>query len=269
MPLSDIVLTDEEEEYNFNTLNPFDVKEPSYESMVIDPSADVEVRLASFSFGTRVDIQTKIGAIVVIGDEALLEKYSIPIGSLISNQKVEGYMLTALCLPETFDNWGLPDKFFSDVMIKCKNDVDLSDVTNDFYKLVMECNNISYLSSYEIVDKMKKNEFNTIIISYLMIITLSFVGIINIAIRLYGEVKRKSKTVARLRALGMPLDSLIVMVLRQNVYCPIIGLIVSIILTLFCQYFFIYIRKMIDSGAWTGVSFDTVPWYHYIPYRYS
>lgn len=275
LPMSDIILEGDEELLDFNSINPFDHKKPSYVKMVRDPESGEEVRLASFSFGKRKNINTKIGAVVVLDDDELLEKFAVKAvtgGQLYdttSDEDITTYTLTALCLPDSFEIWGLPDHLFTDVRVKCDENEDMERVTEEWYKLIGSCNNISYLSSYEIKQTMNTNEKDIMLICVLMIIMLITVGIVNISIKLYSNIKFKNKSIARIRALGAPTIWIEGIIIRQSAICMVAGIVFTLIPVLLCQLFFEYIKWKVDSGAWVGIETGGIPWYHNIPFRHS
>lgn len=274
IPLSDIVLSEEEENYSFSSMSPFDYAEPAYLNYVEDPSG-ANVRYASFAFGTRKDFDTKIGAVVVLDEEELYEKYLLPCRELIGlGEDAAAYAPCILCLPDTFASWGLPDRLFTEVKFRVAEGEKLSTANESFYRNIGGCSGLTFASSFEIREKMKENAGNTMTIYYIMIITLIFLGMIAVGIKFYSRIKLNSQTIARLRAIGMSLPQIESLILRQNVIYPLIGGVVSLIPTFLCQMFFNYIIRQIDSGVWSGITIITnggggTPWYHNVPFRYN
>lgn len=271
LPLSDIVLSAEEENYNFNQFLPSEYAEPIYKKDVVEPESGEKVELTSYAFGSRKNIETKIGAIVVLDDESLLAKYGFLTEAYEEeDEELSAYAVSVLCLPDTFQSWGLPDKLFTEVDFSLKEGSDVSEVNTQWYKALGTCKGISFRSSYEIREKMRTNTRKTMVVYELTIITLIVLGMISIGIKFYSRMKWQSQTVARLRALGMTLSQLETMIFRQNLMYPFIGAVFSVIPVSLCQAFFLYIRKCIDSGAWDeAYNAGTIPWWHYVPFRYN
>lgn len=280
IPLSDIVLTGEEETCPFGRFNPSDYKEPVYKKIVKEPESGNKVELTSYAFGKRKDIDTKIGAIVVLEDKELLKRYTVPYRNVLDGdipenegdeeEDSEFYTLSVLCLPETFYNWQLPDVLFTEVDFSLSENAAVLKANESWYQILGVCKGISFRSSYEIKEKMQTDTRNTMLIYYLMLFLLVFMGIVAIGIKFYSKIKLQSQTIAKLRALGMTLSGLERMIIRQNIIYPFIGAVTSLIPVSICQFFFIYVRQHVDSGAWDGMmEAGVIPWWHYIPFRYQ
>ena len=279
LPLSDIVLTGEEETYNFGHFTPSDHKSPVFEKSIKEPESGRQVRLSSYAFGKRKNIETKIGAIVVLDKKKLLKRYTVPYDKVFSGEKPDLptdknrkklYTISLVCVPQTFDSWQLPDRLFTEANFSLRSGADRSEVNERWYQIISQSKGVSFQSSYEIREKIQRDTRNTMIIYYMMLLVLIVMGILSVGIKFYSNIKLKSQTIARLRAVGMPVSWVERMILRQNVLYPFLGAFFSIIPVSLCQMFFIYIRGHIDSGAWDGVvTSGTVPWWHYIPFRYN
>ncbi len=280
IPLSDIVLNAEEETYPFGHFIPSDYKEPVYRKTIEEPESGNEVELTSYAFGKRKDIKTKIGAIVVLEDRELLKRYALPYRSVLNGEMPENeddeeedsefYTLSILCLPETFRSWQLPDELFTEVDFLLSENEDVSRANESWYQMLGVCKGISFLSSYEIKEKMQTDTRNTMLIYYLMLFLLIFMGIVAIGIKFYSKIKLQSQTIAKLRAIGMPLSGLERMIMGQNVIYPFIGAVTSVIPVSIFQTFFLYVKQHIDSGAWDGIVVSgEAPWWYNIPFRYN
>lgn len=273
LPLSDIILSKEEESYPFLSFSPFDYVKPSYLKYVKDPGGNT-VRYVSFAFGKRKDFETKIGAVIVLDDEELCEKYLLPSHEFIRSGKDtdEFYSPGILCLPETFAGWGLPDRLFTEVKFAVGDKEKLSEANKSFYKMLGTCSGLTYASSFEIREKMEANIRNTMTIYYIMIFMLILLGMLASGIKFYSRIKLHSRTIARLRAVGMSLPQIERLILQQNVADPLLAGGLAVIPVFLCEMFFHYVRRQIDTGAWAGLYIITetgVPWYHNVPFRYS
>ena len=271
LPLSDVVLSQKEESYYFNNLRQEDFPKPVFKQMITYPDTGNKIPLTSYAFGHRKNINVKIGAIVVLDDDNMLQKYSV-----LNDNKTEeepSYEISLVCLPETFSHWELPDKLFTEAKFKLKSDASIGTANEDWYEIMGQCSGISYNSVSEIKDEMKRNAGSVMAVYYLMIMLLVIVGMITIAIKFYSKIKMKNQTIARLRATGMSLGQLEKIIISQNLIYPVIGAIVAMIPTSICQQFFNYIKYCIDSGKWQGSGIYTseaaIPWYHNIPFRYN
>lgn len=280
IPLSDVVLSGEEENYPFGQMNPSDYQEPAYQKTIKEPESGAQVDLTSYAFGKRKDIETKIGAIVVLEEQELLKRYALPYHDILDGEisesndddeeeESEVYTLSLLCLPETFGSWQLPDELFTEVDFSLCENADVSKANAAWYQALGACQGISFQSSYEIKEKMQTDSRNTMLICYLMLFMLIFMGIVAIGIKFYSKIKLQSQTIAKLRALGMPLSWLERMIISQNIRYPFLAALVSVIPLSLCQLLFLYVRNQIDSGAWEGITVNVIPWWYYMPFRYN
>lgn len=267
LPLSDILLSEEEDRYDFGA--PFDYTEPVYLRYVKEPGG-ATVRYASFAYGSRKEIDPRIGAVIVLKDEELLEKYTLScLEAAVFSGDGNRRAPSVLCLPETFSAWGLPDTLFTDVRFSLEEGADLEKANGQFYRLLGGSESVSFQSSYEIREKMEVSTRNTMTVYYIMIVMLICTGILAIGIKFYSQIRLRTQTVSRLRAIGMSLPQLTGMILRQNAVCPLICGGLSVIPTVLCQLFFLFIRRQIDTGVWEGISTEGVPWYFNVPFRYD
>lgn len=267
LPLSDILLSEEEDQYDFGT--PFEYTEPVYLTYVKEPGGET-VRYASFAYGSRKEINPRIGAIIVPEDEELLEQYTLSCLEAASFSDDRSRRApSVLCLPETFAAWGLPDTLFTDVRFSLKEGADFEEANRRFYRMLSGCEGVSFRSSYEIREQMEVSMRNTMAVYYILIVMLIVTGILAIGIKFYSRIRLRAQTVSRLRAIGMSLPQLEGMILRQNAVCPLVCGGLAMLPTALCQLFFLFIRRQIDSGAWAGISTEGLPWYHNVPFRYD
>ena len=260
LPLSDIILDDSEEDLNFGGILPQTIKDPVYSKDVVTPEGE-KVPLSSFAFGKRHDIQTRIDAIAVFDEEAA-DRYMLPMTD-------EGYAMAAYCSFSEFDAWGLPDSKITDIKLKLNEKASIEDADAMWYSAISGAKGITTVSISEIAQNMNKGTQKIMSIYYGMIISLLLIGSVMICISLYTDIRIRRNKFALMRACGMSVGQLTYLVLRQNIYYPLIGIMFSIVPVAVCQKFFDYIAEMVDSGKWEGQSMDGVPWYHYVPFRYS
>lgn len=270
LPLGDIILSQEEETYAFSSASPFDYAEPVYLTYVKEPGG-ATVRYASFAFGARKNIETTVGAVAVLEEENLYEKYMLPVLKLpgIRSGSAAAYAPGILCLPDTFINWGLPDRLFTEAKFTIKEQKNLQTANSLFYRMIGGCSGLSFASSYEIRENMEDRTRNTMTIYYIMILTLIFLGMIAVGIKLYSRIKLRAKTIARLRAIGMSLPQIERLILRQNAVYPLIGGVLAMIPVSLCQLFFLFIRHQIHTGAWESITVNRIPWYMDVPFWYN
>ncbi len=275
LPLSDIVLSEAEDGYDFNYFLPDEYAEPVFKKSVPDQQSGQDIEIESFAFGRRKDIKTRVGAVIVLSDPELKSRYAVEYKSFMDGSAYrlsasDGgslYTLTALCLPRAFISWGLPDNKFTEAYFKIGSDADISAANVKWYETFGDCKGIKYNSSYEIREKMNNDIRNVMLVCVLMIFTLITVGIMTAGIKFYSKVRSQATTIARLRALGMPAFGIEKIIIRQNMVYPVIGALFAILPVAACQMLFDYISKQIESGAWDVMFISgDVPWWITVPY---
>ena len=260
LPLSDVILNSTEEQLDFGRFMPSEFSEPVYKNNVISPEGD-EIELTSYAFGTRNDINTKIGAILALDDEAVM-KYMVSCGDEI-------YGVNAVCSIKEFSSWGLKDSNITNLCVEINDDRSFEEADNYWYSMMSDVKGMSTHSTAEITARMNNGTLKIMSIYYSMIIILIIIALITVAISLYTDIRIRSSKFAVLRACGMSVSQISYIIIRQNIFYPLIGFIFSIVPVSLCQRYFIYIRENVDSGAWSSIQSDGIPWYHYVPFRYD
>lgn len=261
LPLSDIVLSNEEDTYDFSRLNPAQVKEPVFLQEVLTPEG-MRVELTSYAFGYRKDITTKVGAILVLDGE---HDHLLPEDDL-----------QILCLADsTFAAWGLPDELLTKVAVSLKDGVDLKEADADWFALINSAEGISYVSTSEIKEGMQTETNKVMAVYYLLVIMLLLVGMVAIAIGMYTKIRLQSNEIAYMRAVGMKISQLAYLIICQNISYLGIGILCAPIPAGVMQVLFNYIKKQIDTGVWEGTNFvvigeeQSLPWWRALPFRYD
>ena len=107
LPLSDIMLSEKEEGFEFSRMDFLKEQKPVYQKEVKNETGDI-LTVTSYAFGSRFDIQTNIGAIVT-GEDELLLRFLPSLDEYMGEGKSNQYGVYVLCMDETFAHWGLRD----------------------------------------------------------------------------------------------------------------------------------------------------------------
>lgn len=260
LPLSDISLSEYEDRLDFGSLMPFEVNEPVFKQTVTTPEGE-EVELSSYAFGKRYDIDTLIGAVVVLPDE--------PIMRYMKFAGEENYGVNIFCTFKEFEAWGLADSKLTELDVKLNPDANIDTADSYWYDLLSDSTGITVRSTAEIAAQMNTGTQKTMSVYYCMIIILIALALITTAIIMYSDVRMRSSKFAIMRACGMSVGQIAYLIIRQNMVYPIIGALLSIVPVSLCQRFFDYIARMVDSEKWNYTQFEGIPWYHYVPFRYK
>jgi ABC-type lipoprotein release transport system permease subunit len=266
IPMSDIVLSDEEEKYDFSSLLPANVTSPVYKKNVVTDDGD-HVELTSYAFGKRKNITAQIGAIVGITEEN--EKF-FPQMSEYMGADYEGYGICIVCGVDAFTNWGLPDRLFTNLSVTLKEDADVDAFDSAWYQQLAQCKGISYLSLKENYDEKQEIEKKNMTVFYMLLVMIAVYGFIAVLIAMYNKHRLKSQEFAYLKSVGLSNGQMLRLILYKNVVYPLAGMVFAPIPVAACQMFFDYIRKNVDSGTWDSLAenINEIPWYHYVPFRY-
>lgn len=102
-------------------------------------------------------------------------------------------------------------------------------------------------------------------ICFMMICLLSVLGAVASAIAMYSRIRLKSREIAYLSAVGLTKGRICRVILEEHMLYPVVGLSLSILPVALCQFFFLFIRYMVDHKIWGG--YLGVPWYSEVPFR--
>ncbi len=127
--------------------------DPVYEKDITLEDGAV-VPLTSYAFGSRKDIETKNGAVVVVKQQFLEDNFPALCDYMDGYDSESGYGVYAVCLADTFSNWDLPDTNFTSVKIEVKDDTDLDEVDRDWYQTLSQATGKSISSAKEIYEKL-------------------------------------------------------------------------------------------------------------------
>ena len=264
LPLSDILLSEEEEQYDFSRINPHEVKEPVYRKN-IKTEDGYEVPLTSFSFGRRKNIETRIGAVAVV-DEQFAARHLPKRSEYLSGVgSQDGYGIYIGCCPETFESWGLPDQNYTRIRVKAVSENFISEMDRNWYGSLSAAEGLSISSGKEIYDSIAKIRSRNMCICFMMICLLSVLGAVASAIAMYSRIRLKSREIAYLSAVGLTKGRICRVILEEHMLYPVVGLSLSILPVALCQFFFLFIRYMVDHKIWGG--YLGVPWYSEVPFR--
>ncbi len=259
LALSDIILTADEEQLDFGNFLPASVADPVYKQMITTPEGD-EVELTSFAFGKRFDIPVTIGGILVL-DEPAVRQYMV-----FPDHNDHG--INIFCSCQAFTAWGLPDHNLTKLCIQSDPSYPLEQMDIYWYQMLSDSEGISTHSTTEIILQMNQGTQKIMAVYYSMLVLLMVIAIIAITIHLYTDIRIRSIQFSILRASGMSIQQIAYLILQQNVFYPVIGILVSMAPVELCQSFFQYIREHVDQGTWYQ-PFGPTPWYYDVPFRYN
>lgn len=275
LPLSDILLAGDEDAINFGTgMQAFKI-EPVYSKDVMMPGLAgeeaVEVNLKAYAFGSRLDIDTRVGAIVVIDDAETAKRCMVTKGEVCPSYSgnAEGYGVNLLCLDtDAFTTWGLPDQRYTKAGIRVRNSVNMEELDRAWYRLIADSNGMYSYTAMNIKSDMNAGRNRVMCIYYAVMAMLILVTMCAIGMQLYSGIRRKSMDIAYMRAVGLSISQLARVIIRQNIFYPVIGAVCAVIPAAVCQCFFFFIQKNL-AGNFMSIADERLPWWFNIPYRYN
>lgn len=271
LPLSDVVLDRQGDDFNLSGSVPDLLSSPVYEKEVEDPSGSL-VPVKAYVFGARKDINTRVGAIVVLHSETDYEQY------LISKEETtmgadmyrsSDYGFTILCMDQSYAAWGLPDQNYNRVQVKVKKNADLQLVDPQIYSILASGKGMEIVSTAEIQEKEIWKKQKVMVVFFIMVLMLVLVAACAIAFSLYMRIRISTPKLVTLRCLGMTEKQLMRMLVTQNIYYPVVGVIFAILPVAMCQGWFYYLRHLVESGAADNWSFNQDMRLMEIPYWYN
>lgn len=274
LPLSDVLLSTEEDACSFGSGSQVHISEPVYAKDVMMPpmlegEEAVEVNLKAYAFGHRVDIDTRVGAILVLEDPELIQRCMVT-KSEVYPRGTEAYGVNLLCLEgDAFAAWGLPDRRYTKAGIRVENSFAMEELDRDWYRLIADGNGVKSYSSLNIRTDMDAGRNRVMCIYYAVMFMLILVTMCAIGMQLYAGIRRRSMDIAYMRAVGLSMSQLARVILRQNIFYPIIGAVCAMIPAALCQCFFFYIRQNLSGSTVIIAADETLPWWFNIPYRYN
>ena len=272
IPIDDILLTEEEEQLNFNGLD--DPKWIVYENTV-EYEPGMETHTAYAAIGKRYSFTATVGAIVAVRDEEDKEVY-LTRGSdwvLVQNlylPRVDlSYGMSVLCLPESFESWGLPDRYFTYAKAILKDNVDIYDFDNFWYESLRGSTDVQTVSTFDYVDVISVNNLRIMIIFYLLIAALILLGIVSVITGLYTKTRGNRDRFQTLRRVGLSVKQASLIIYTQNMFYPLIAALVAIIPVYAVQAFFSYTLQKLQNGELSGSTgtgtLADMPWYLTMP----
>ena len=258
LPLSDLIMTSDEERLRFGYLTEKDVQH-DYDAYVKMEDGS-EINVFAFGAGNRKNIHTRVGAIVSLDEEQ-------------ENQLLHGFNVVILCYGNrTFKKWGLPDINYTSFKVKLKDGYDFEDIDKQWNKILSQSRGIELESTYLIHKAIFSRNIEIMTIYFIIAFMLVITGSVAVAIGLYTKLLVKRDILDSLRMIGMSNLQIIKAIITQNLFYPVCGALAATIPVAACQFFFIYIRRKIDSGEWMiGVYTPEtgIPWYSDIPFQYN
>lgn len=270
LPLSDVVMDSEEDASDFMNLIVTNVKEPVFLREVEDPSGEV-VPYKTYAFGKRHNIDTRIGAIVVLHEQEDYEKYLVTVEETMrgDSRNTDNYGMTLLCTEETYQAWNLPDCNYNEVSIIVKKNADIYTVDEEVYPMFASGDSVEVASLMEIREKMLWQSNKVMIVFFILICMLILVGSVTIAMNLYARIRLNGNQLACLSCIGMSSSQMIRLIILQNLYYPFLGTLFSVLPVAICQCWFLSIRKQVEMGTLDIVEPEKLLRFMEIPYWYD
>ncbi len=265
----DILLTEEEE--LLDDQDRLEEKWIVYDNYI---ETDVgQVHMGYTSFGSKCSVETKVGAIVVLHDEKTISEYLTSGSEWVnqlhfnvaaeSNDPEPTVGMSVLCLPESFEAWGLPDRNFTSVKAELKKDYDVYEFDKFWYASMSGSIDVRTNSTFEYADKIAITTNRVMTIFYILLLDLIVLGVVSIITALYTKTRSNLARFQTLRRVGLSVRQASFMIYTQNMFYPLLATILSIIPIYVVQWILNSYKTKIADGQ-----FDILakPWYIRIPY---
>lgn len=269
LDFDDIVLNDEEEKLDFRTL--VDEKWVIYENDIETYAGTEHIGFASF--GKRYGIQTTVGAIVVLKDENEISEY-LTAGAGWIQQVYEDaseheagskptYGMSVLCLADSFEKWGLPDKNYTTVKAKLKDDCNFYDFDEFWYKALTDSTGIETESTFEYMDDISVGTNRVMVVFLVLLTILVLLGMMGIITGLFTLTRNNSSRFQTLRRIGLSIKQASILIFLQNMFYPLIASLMAIVPISIMQGVLDSYEARLRAGK---LDIVTTPWRFRIPY---
>lgn len=268
LSFDDIVLDEEEEALDFRTLN--DSKWVVYENYIND------WLYGYAAFGKRYGISTKVGAIVVLHDEKDIGEYLTSGNSWVHMRHYEAiedgfstndpepmYGISILCLPESFEKWGLPDRNFTSVKVELKDGCNIYEFDKYWYKSLSGSIDVQTKSTFDYMDEITTGTNRVMTIFFVLMAVLVLLSVMSIITGLYTKTRSNSSRFQTLRRIGLSVNQSSILIYTQNVFYPVIATVSAIIPVYVMQWVLNTYKTKIMNGEF---SIMTTQWSSRIPY---
>lgn len=286
LALDDILLSEEEEQTNgsIDDINPEWI---CYEREI--PMADGSIgTMMRASIGHRYTFETTVGAIVILRDineQDLYLTHDINGVTYLTDEETGEdilsyiYGMSVLCLPESFETWGLPDRNYTSVKARLNEDADIYEFESFWYIALKGSVDVETASTFEYSDTIKVTSTRTMIIFYFLMVSLTLLGMVSVITGLYTKTRNNTGRFQTLRRIGLSVNQASLMIYTQNMFYPLLASLIAMIPVYFLQLVFNDLSEKIRNGeiltggeGWNGRQwYDQIPWwknlfsYNFVP----
>ena len=281
LPIDDILLNDEEEHLG----NSFEDPKWICCEITVEQDDGTVFPMSYCSYGRKYSFETTVGAIVVLHDSTDQEMYLTHgienYDDVIDPQTGETvrhyeYGMSILCLPQTFESWGLPDRNFTSVKAMLKDNADIYEFDRFWYQGLQGSADVVTKSTFDYVDSIKVTTQRVMIIFYFLMSTLTLLGIVSVITGLYTKTRSNLGRFQTLRRVGLSVRQVSIMIYTQNMFYPLIAVLIAVIPVCILQRVFNFLNEQIMNGeiaseTWGRSWSDQIPYwtdlfsYNFIP----
>ncbi len=263
-----IVLTEEEEIIDNN--QKLDEKWIVYDRFIETDEGKAHVGYTSF--GTRYGVETRVGAIVVLKDEKEIFEYLTEGSEWVqqlyytADSEEDGakstYGMSVLCLPDSFEAWGLPERNFTSVKAEMKKGYDVFGFDEFWYKSLAGSVDVQTNSTYEYTEMIAIKSDRIMTIFMMLLSVLIVLGTVSIITGLYTKTRSNVFRFQTLRRVGLSVRQASLMIYTQNMFYPLLAIVVANIPVCAGQQYLNAFQARIKSGK---INLQSSPWYIRIP----
>ncbi len=215
LPLSDDVYPEQlDSDPEFQGNLPPEGMEPTYEA-----EGD---NWAQYCTAKRKRLDPVVGAVMVITDEFLLQKYFF-------DDYGSGFPWNVLVSDETFQSWGLPDSRYSRVWAACREDADTEAIEAVWYSAMEDGKLMRNFVVADIRAKIVDEDRSSMLMFFSMLAAIAAVSIAGMVNTVRVSVTMGRKRLALMRVLGMEKRRLILQRMRRDFFWILIGGVVSLL----------------------------------------
>ncbi|MFA5675170.1 MAG: FtsX-like permease family protein, partial [Christensenellales bacterium] len=258
------------ENYDFSSGMIPEGLEPHFYYVYTNPDASPElgedgkpVEISGYAFGKRNDYTVKVGGRLVVTDETLAQFYF--------SEPLQGDCgFNFLCHKDAFEYWGLPDRNYTKVGAALGNAGNIEAFDRIWFSAMGNSRDMISVSTADIRISMRDSVYVNMSTFFAMIVMLVALGLVGIVNTIKLRMRKQAQTFSMLRAIGMRITDIKMLVVRQNLRYPLIGALLCWIPVAVFEAVKRYIYDMLESGVYSGMIAPVngkiqFPWYKSFP----
>ena len=256
LTLTDTVINDPAvEEFNFTEAA--GRMPPGYEpSFYYDDTDGLRTNTPGYAFGEKAVFESRVGAILTVTDQRLISLLSTPCVGIRNKSDMSKVNLgfNIVCSVDAPENWGLPDKNYTDILVNLKPHAD-EDRFQLLWYSAMGRANLRGVSRASVQRQIRLNTASYMLICVFMVIIIIVLGLYGIVNASRLKILQNGRNISVLKAIGIKNKNLAKHYILSSLKYPVIAAVLSVIPIFLFEAVGNYAHEYIVNNA-QAVQFD-------------